>query len=55
MRLQRSELTANQLVRFVPVEIFDAVDVLTEFREHSILHLPSLQGRSIGHAMKRHH
>src|SRR5271166_2630175 len=38
-QLQRGKSAADQALGLVPVEIFHALDWITEFREHAILHL----------------
>ena len=46
---------SNQSFRFVPVEIFEAIDCLAEFGQHAVLHTSALQSHGIRNAMKGHH
>ena len=40
-RLQGIQVAMNQVIRFFPVEIFDARDGIAQFRQQAILNLPA--------------
>src|SRR5580692_3764911 len=50
-----SEFATNQLIRLLPVEIFQSIAVLTEFGKYSVLNDPSRLGDGVRNAMKSHH
>src|SRR5258708_16806467 len=54
-QLQRREVAADQSVRLAPLEVFDALDRIAQFRENAVLYLSSLQGSRVRNTMKRHH
>src|SRR6202041_3263485 len=53
--LQGSEIAANQPIRFVPVEVFRAINGLTQFCQHPVLNCATSLGNRVRNAMKGHH